>query len=285
MKKVALFLALLMFAVPAWAGITVTASQPNPDVNEIIVEYACGDANLPRAFALEIEVNGVNTVLSDVYDIHSEFYVYPGSIVISGGEVTDFGTPVADSDSNSKIIEMGSLYADNDPCHTDPPLGSGILFKFTIDSNDCNVVVSLAGNAARGTVVMEDPDITYNDEFYVTYVGCSANVPTCDAIPCQCFGDVSGSDGLYPADGQVDLGDFTRVSMELMAVGPPYIITPVPPELCCADMTDATAIGCPDNQVDLGDFTAMSMYLMGVGPPYIAPCMPPIEPCPVIPCP
>ena len=276
MKKVALVLALLMFAVPAWAGITITASQPDEDVNEIIVEYACGDANLPRAFALEIEVNGVNTVLSDVYDIHSEFYVYPGSIVISGGLVTDFGTPEAASDSNSKIIEMGSLYADNDPCHTTPPPGSGILLKFTIDSNDCDVIVSLAGNAVRGNVVMEDPDITYNDEDYVTYVGCPANVPTCDDVGCQCWGDIAGATGFPPGDGAVvDFGDLTYLIGQLAASPTPWTILLVDrPDLACADIAGATGFPPGDGiAVDFGDLTYLIGQLAGATPPWTLPCM------------
>ena len=107
MKKVALVLIVLMFAVPAWAEVTIGVAQT--DANEVSITYQMdiGDTNLPRAFALEITVDGTNTVISSPYDIHSEFYVYPGSIVISGGEVTDYGTPVADSSPNSMTIEMG----------------------------------------------------------------------------------------------------------------------------------------------------------------------------------
>jgi len=212
MKKVALVLALLLFAAPVWAGITVSAVQPVAEVNEILITYAVdgGDANLPRAFALDIEVGGVNTAISNPYDIHSEFYVYPGSISISGGVVTDYGTPVASKSSASMTIEMGSLYAANDPCHTSPPASSGTLFKFTIDSNTCVVDVNVVGNAPRGTVVMEDPDITFDDAGYVTYVNCSANVPTCVQTGClTCGGDADG-------DNDVDADDFYAIQGALM---------------------------------------------------------------------
>ena len=273
MKKVALVLTVLMFAVPAWAGITVTASQPNPDANEIIVEYVCGDANLPRAFALEIEVNGVNTVLSEPYDVHSEFYVYPGSIVISSGQVTDYGTPVADSDSNSMILEMGSLYASNDPCHTSPPPGSGTLFKFTIDSNDCTVKVSLAGNAARGNVVMEDPDITYYDTDYVTYVGChNVNVPTC-VKDCSCYGDISGPTGV--PDNLVSTSDMSALLIYLMPL--PGFIGPVPPGYECIDISGPA--GYPDGLLSTSDMSALLIYLMPL-PGFSGPCMPDPPPAP-----
>jgi hypothetical protein len=286
MKKVALVLAVLMFAVPAWAGITVSAVQPVAEVNEVLVTYEVdgGDANLPRAFALDITVDGINTVISNPYDTHSEFYVYPGSIVISGGVVTSNGTPVASKTSAAMTIEMGSLYATNDPCHTSPPANSGTLFKFTIDTDepDCLVTVSIAGNAPRGNVVMEDPDITYNNPSYVTYVG-ATDIQVCEPeAACTCFGDITDSTAIGPPDGQVDLGDFTRMSIELMAyAGTGYVMQPPLPGLECGDMVDSTAIGCPDGQIDLGDFTAMSIYLMGyAGTGYVAPCFPPVTPCP-----
>jgi hypothetical protein len=266
MKKVALVLAVLMFAVPAWAGITVSAVQPDPDVNEVLITYEVdgGDANLPRAFALDITVTGINTVISNPYDTHSEFYVYPGSIVISGGVVTNNGTPVASKTSTSMTIEMGSLYATNDPCHTSPPANSGTLFAFTIDSNDCDVDVSIAGNAPRGNVVMEDPDITYNNPSYVTYVGCSANVPTCDK-GCTCWGDVTDIYQNPPGDGVVDTGDLNYLIYQLYLNGFAPIDPVVRTDLACVDLCDIYQIPPGDGVVDTGDLNYLiyQLYLNG----------------------
>lgn len=258
MKKVALVLAVLLFAVPAWAGMTVSIEQTVHEANEIYVKYDVdnGDANLPRAFALEIVVDGNNPVLSAPFDIHSEFYVYPGSIQISGGVVTSFGTPVAVSGSNTVTLEMGSLYASNDPCHTSPPPENGTLCKFTIDTDeedlDCTVSVSIAGNAARGNVVMEDPDITYNNPSYVTYTG-FADMEICiSAEVCPtCPGD---SD----ADGDIDSDDYYAIQGNLMYANyltGSYLITP--------DHANPTVAGlwnvCEDRDVD-GDVDSDDYY-------------------------
>jgi len=258
MKKVALVLALLLFSVPAWAGITISAVQPVAEVNEILITYEVdgGDANVPRAFALDITVDGTNSVISNPYDIHSEFYVYPGSIVISGGQVTNPGTPVASKTNTHMIIEMGSLYAANDPCHTSPPLSSGTLLKFTVASDDPNVDVCPAGNAPRGTVVMEDPDITFNDLGYVTYVCVDAIL---GPVGCAtCGGDADGN-------GDVDLNDYYALQGNLMFaqyLTGAYLIT--------ADHANPTVAGlwvdCMDKDgnevIDLNDYYAVQGNLM-----------------------
>ena len=264
MKKIALVLAVLLFAVPAWAGVTVYIEQPVDEANEIYVMYDVddGDVNRPRAFALEITVDGNNPVLSAPYDIHSEYYVYPGSIQISGGVVTSFGTPVAVSGSNTVTIEMGSLWAPNDPCHTDQPPENGILMKFTIDTDeedgDCTVSVNIAGNAPRGKVVMEDPDITWNDPGYVTYTGVT-DINICE-VGCPCWGDIANGVGVPPGDGTtVDFGDLTYLIGELSDAGWSIAIADRP-DLACADI--ANGVGVPPGDgltVDFGDLT----YLIG----------------------
>ena len=270
MKKVALVLAVLLFAVPAWAGVTVSVSQVG-DTNEVEIKYAVdqGDSNLPRAFALEITVDGTNTVISAPYDIHSDFYVYPGSIVISGGVVTNFGTPVATSDSNSMTIEMGSLYALNDPCvaHKYPPPESGTLLKFTVESDDSTVEVCTAGNAQRGNVVMEDPDITYDNPGYVTY---ECNDVEFDG--CLCWGDIADAYGTPPGDlTTVDFGDLTYLIGELSDAGWSILLVNRP-DLACADIADA--YGTPPGDgiaVDFGDLTYLIGELSDAG--WSMPCM------------
>lgn len=260
MKKVALVLAVLLFAAPAWAGVTVSAVQVG-DTNEVEIRYEMdlGDANLPRAFALDITVDGQNTVISAPYDIHSEFYVYPGSIQISGGQVSNYGTPVAASDSNSMTIEMGSLYASNDPCHTTPPPDNGVVLKFTVDSDDASVEVCIAGDAPRGNVVMEDPDITYNTPSYVTYECGTVNI---DDGVCPCWGDLTDAYGTPPGDlTTVGFGDLNYLIGELYANSWADIALADRPDLACADLTDA--YGTPPGDgvfVGFGDLN----YLIGL---------------------
>jgi hypothetical protein len=182
MKKILLALAILLIANPAWAGLTITATQPD-DCNTVQISYDMDDtdSNLPRAFALEISLDN-DANMGPVTYVNPEFYVYPGSIVITGGVVTNYGTPVAESDISSMTIEMGSLYAAEDPCHTSPPAENGTLLKFMVQNDkDCNV--SLAQNAIRGGVVMEDTTQEFSPS-YVTLVGCQVDSSGCSG---ECF--------------------------------------------------------------------------------------------------
>jgi hypothetical protein len=69
-------------------------------------------------------------------------------------------------------IEMGSLYADGDPCHPNPPANSGELLRFKVSAN-CTVTV--AGNPARGNVVNEDT------------AEAATNLPTQCTVQLDCF--------------------------------------------------------------------------------------------------
>jgi hypothetical protein len=162
-------------AIPAMAGVCVECSQVG-DTNVVEVTYTMdtGDDNLPRAFALDVSLTVDNANDIAPYDFNPEYYVAPGTYTYNEatGEV-NWGNPAVDATPNSVTIEMGSLYATNDPCHTTPPDPCGVLFRFTVD-NDCDVV--LEENAARAGVdsngvVMEDTEQTYPPG-YVDVNGC-----------------------------------------------------------------------------------------------------------------
>jgi hypothetical protein len=266
MKKILLVVAILLIANPTWAGLTITAEQTD-DCNEVTISYDMEDTdpNLPRAFALEISLSQENDAnIGPVTTVHPEFHVYPGSIVITGGVVTDQGTPVAESDANSIIVEMGSLYAAEDPCHTSPPAENGILLVFMVQNNvDCHV--NLAQNAIRGGVVMEDTSQEF-DPGYVTLVECDVVASNCPGAGCK--GDVSG-------DNQVSIADLSAVVSMLApayaGTTPPYTVCPPPPGYAQGDVTG-------DNCVSIADLSAIVSYLApayaGTTPPYTGPCMP-----------
>jgi len=159
MKKVVLALIVSMLAVPALAGVTVDCTI---DGNEVTVTYEMvgGDVNLPRAFGLDI-IADANISIDETLpspDINdSDYYIYPGSIDVNDdeGTVDDYGSPVAILDANTMTIEMGSLYADNDPDHNTAPPASGWLIKFRV-AKVSNINVDLRENVDRGGVVMED---------------------------------------------------------------------------------------------------------------------------------
>jgi len=261
MKKILLVLAILLIASPTWAGLTIEATAT--DCNEVTITYDMDDTdpNLPRAFALEISLSQENDAnIGPVTEVHPEFHVYPGSIVITGGVVTNQGTPVADSDANSIIVEMGSLYAATDPCHTSPPAENGTLLVFKVQ-NDAACDVILAQNAIRGGVVMEDTTQEFSPS-YVTLIGC--HVDGCVG----CKGDVTG-------DTQVSIGDLSAVVAALSPAyagsTPPYTACPPPAGL---EQGDVTGDGC----LSIADLSAIVAYLSpayaGSTPPYTGPCMP-----------
>ena len=191
MRKILLVLTILLMAAPAWAGITVEAKK---DGSEITLSYQMDqdDPNLPRAFALEVTLTQENDakIDGDPYGFDPNFWVYPGSIDINDdGTVDEYGSPVAFSDGNMMIIEMGSLY---EMGVEDAPEVNGVLLKFLVTA-DCNV--TLAENAARGGVdsngvVMEDTTQTFTAD-YVKLIGTGVGVPP---PPCEtCRGDWNGN--------------------------------------------------------------------------------------------
>jgi len=276
MKKILLVLAILLIANPAWAGLTITAVQTD-ECNEVTITYDMEDtdSNLPRAFALEISLSQENDAnIGPVTYVHPEFHVYPGSIVITGGVVTDQGTPVAESDVSSMIIEMGSLYAAEDPVHKLPPAENGVLLVFNVQNNvDCTVI--LAQNAIRGGVVMEDTTQTFSPS-YVTLEGCTVS---CEVVPpCICYGDVSSPTGPGVPDGLVSTSDLAYLVGFLgpySGTSPPYTVA-VPPGWECADVSSPTGPGVPDGFISTSDLAYIVGYLgpySGTSPPYTAPCI------------
>ncbi len=205
MKKVVLALIVSMLAVPALAGVTVDCDVT--DTNLVTVTYVAGDANLPRAFGLDI-IADANITMVDIND--SDYYIYPGSIDVNAdGTVDDYGSPVAILDANTMTIEMGSLYADDDPVHKTAPPASGWVIKFRV--NSASPSVDLRENVDRGGVVMEDVDYNFPGGYVVcgecggnggpytisgtvTYMGSGLDGVTMNGLPST---PVTAGGGLY----------------------------------------------------------------------------------------
>jgi len=179
MRKISLILAVLLLAAPAWAAVTITATDEGAGV--VAINYV-SDANV-SAFALDITVDaGVISAISDYHVGESTsdakgYGIFPGTIEIIDGDVNDYGTPDADPndhpdtqpglDSNGITIEMGALYEDGNQ----PPL-SGLLCKVTVTEN-CELCI--AGNTTRGSVVLEDANEA------------ATNLPVCISVTLDCF--------------------------------------------------------------------------------------------------
>jgi len=168
MRKVILILAVVLFTVPAWAAVTINCAQVGT-TNDCIVSYINGEAKKVRAFALDITVSSgtITAVDANIADYDPNYNIYPGSngIKIVEGEVTDYGTAVADPNDHPDTqpgigysaitVEMGALYSPPDDANGPP--NSGNLLRFTVSTLPCTVTI--AENESRGGVVLTDPNL------------------------------------------------------------------------------------------------------------------------------
>jgi hypothetical protein len=262
MRKAILVLAVLILAAPAWGVVMIECEIADGNGYEIAVSYDMNDVNgLIRAVALDITVDN-NAVITGIsgYKVGEStsaskgYGIFPGSIDINeGGVVQNYGDPVRDPceypgdtlggiNTGGMTVELGSLYYPVTPGSLNAPDDSGLLFKFTVDT-DCNVTI--AENAAGGGVVMEDgssaatnlpssceADLScliggnahaneYNDWF-------AWGRPDCWCYERQCRGDIDGKQvGPFWVQA-LDLGVF-RASFGLMDGPLGDILIEVPP--------------------------------------------------------
>lgn len=162
MKKLIVILAIVMVASPVMAAVTVSCAQVGT-TNSFTVSYGGASATDPnsavRGFALDISVS--NGTISGVTCSNSSYYIYPGSIQISGGSVQSYGSCICSSTypgtnpglgTSAVTVEMGSLYTG-----TTKPATSGTLMTVSTTST-LPATVTIAANSARGGVVMENPN-------------------------------------------------------------------------------------------------------------------------------
>ncbi|MCK5473710.1 MAG: hypothetical protein KAI59_06720, partial [Planctomycetes bacterium] len=246
MKKSIIFvLAMCLFAAPAMAAVDITCSDDGSGVVTVSWDKNA-EPNMVRAFALDITVDNGATITA-VNDVNVDYGIYPGSIVIVGGAVTEDGSPVADVndgpagttlpglDSNGVTVEMGSLYVGDG----NAPDASGDLFTFTVDG-DCNVTI--VENVVRGGVVLEDAEVAVdiNAPVYEVAIECMKSTapeyaswlawgkPACWCYPRQCRGDINGLKG----------GPFWVQLLDLSALVAAYgkLDAALPVDGICADL-------------------------------------------------
>jgi hypothetical protein len=188
MRKLFLMLAVLLVASTAYAAdVTVSCAQV-ADTNEVIVSYvASAEANIPRAFALDIQLDNDETILS-VTPLDPNYWLYPGTY--PGGE--PIGDPCDSSDTlpgidtNGVTIEMASLHSPPEVSSPNAPDQLNDLLRIFV-SGTCNM--SISGNAARGKVVLYDAT-NEDDGRDVVYTGCTITIPPPGCATCP--GDLNG---------------------------------------------------------------------------------------------
>jgi hypothetical protein len=276
MRKITFVLVALVLAAPALGDVVITCSQ----VSDCVVEVSYNaetEAELVRAFALDITVDAGTITAVDC--VNTDYDIYPGSIQIDeNGNVTDAGSCACDSSypgtlggigTSGVTIEMGSLY---EVGVEDPPAKLGALVRITVDAS-CNV--SIAENAIRGGIVMEDPDQVVT----VQLNGCAA---TCGVAPC--LGDLSDTGGFGAPDQRVDIGDLNALLMAMLIKypeGDPTGLYDVTDQGLAGypDCSDTGGFGDPDDLVNIGDLNAILMAMLTAYPEgdptgiYLIPCL------------
>lgn len=255
MKKVVMFLAVLALVAPAFAAVTITCSV---DGDEVTVGFT-NPTDKVRAFGLEITVDN-NAVITDVNELDVGYWVHPGSVYILANAVVDEGSAVAEGDKTSRlVVEMGSLYAANDPLHPTAPGQTQDLLKFrVVQGYAASSTVTITENAIRGGVVMEDgstPGIT----------GGSCEV-SWELYPNTCWSSVScpgQSLGDATCNGQIDFSDFVKLKQSLFKSKGQVGYN------CCADFDHSL-------QVNFTDFVNLKQHLFtsGYGGTLVQSCPP-----------
>ena len=172
MRKLFLMLAVLLLASAAYA-VEISCTS---DLDVVTVSYtAVAEANIPRAFGLNIQLNNAETITS-VTVLDPNYWVYPGSYPGDPngpvGQVTHSSDTLPGIDTNGITIEMGSLHYPPEANSVNAPDLSNDLLSFTV-SGGCEV--NIVGNAARGKVVFYNAT-NEDDGRDVGYTGCSVSV-------------------------------------------------------------------------------------------------------------
>jgi hypothetical protein len=191
MKTAWVLLSALLFAIPAEAVVVTCVNEGGSVVR---IDYNAGDESvLPRAFALDVTVDGGATITS-VYDYKvgdstaagRGFGVFPSSMRIDEkGLVGDWGKPDMIPSGSTGVqpgvgtsdvtLGMASRYSGSE----NAPLVSGTLCRIRVDMRGATAVnVRVAQNASGGGVVLEDAKPAK-----FTGVGCTLNGSSAPAAP------------------------------------------------------------------------------------------------------
>ena len=272
MKKIVLVVAVLLLVAPAMAEVKITCTQATGagQENIITVSYnAISEANLPRAFALDITLTDTlganNAVISSITaakvgesnNSSRGFGVFLGSDGVDINEDTGevnrppagrgWGSPAANPadpcalagiGTNAVTVELASLYKGPQGVgNPNAPPKSGGLFTFTVNNKACNVTITL--NARRGGIVKENPNEPVD-----------ANLPGVGLTPAfeiRCPGDIVGV-GFGPRDALCNIWDYMRLSANY----PPQPYTDPDTDLC------GVGFGPKDNACNIWDYMKLS---------------------------
>jgi hypothetical protein len=291
MRKTMYVFAVLLLCSWAWAtDVDIWCTDEGQGVVKVWYQANGDDANLPRAFGLDIKVQGGITI-SDVCALMPDpngYWIFPGSINVNDLNFPA-GTPLGDpndhsdtqDEANGITVELGSLHFPTGPNSVNAPPMTGAILQFKVDNN-CQVTIE--ENTARGKVVLYDAvDADTNlpsgcdvviDCFpsdhpdYAQWV--TVGKPSCWCYPRQCYGDADNTSEGKPNYwvSTNDLGVMRNAWNTPMPVGGEPNI--------CADF-DHNPEGKPNYRVSTNDLTILRNHWQisngpdpncYIGPPY-----------------
>jgi hypothetical protein len=259
MRKIILALTVLVITTPALAGVVVDVNEGS-EPNHVLIKYTCTDPNLVRAFGLTISADSGVIIVGEVSK-NPDFYIHPSNITIEGGQITSEGSPlVAGSGPGEVYLEMGSLYAPEDPEHPTGPNSADPLVVIGIDPNGASgCTVTVTENAARGGVVMEDTDQTF-DPGYVTITG-SPLALTFEVqwVYPDCWG-YSGTSYLGQCHGDIVDADLYVIIDDFYAFADSYDTKKADPGYNPNKTYDPCADSDKNGEVNIDDFYTFAEY-------------------------
>jgi len=177
MKKVCLALLVLALTIPTMGAVNITLVQ-GPEPNSFIVGYT-SDAEV-RGIALDVTVTDAALLTATAIRVgghDANFYITPTNVQFNTVNNTTrpwpYNSPIVDANASKCTIEMGTLYASNDPCNAHkfgpngPPFAGDLVKLFVSKAlrgadNQITITVT-AANAKRGKVVLKGPPVTSVD--------------------------------------------------------------------------------------------------------------------------
>jgi hypothetical protein len=237
MKKLIFVLALLLMAAPAMAAIELNFEEwegwvdddPNFGWNEGMLSYDVNGENIPRAFAIEVQLDDPNFEIDWIWregDGGDAYWVTPTHIDIGDGEVLEWGPAWGELDGDYAVIEMASLYAEGE---AGPPSEAGLCGIAVVGPAGETVCLDFAVEPVRGGVIDESLNPLEIDPNGPICLTMASPGPECWDYPCFGCGDADGSDSVGSADAVV-----------LISAWPPKTYNP------CADFDQSGGVGSAD---------------------------------------
>lgn len=205
MRKLVLVLLVAVLSVPAFAAPALTLVAGGTP-GQVVVGYTADAGDLISGMGITLSVdNGAK--ITAFTNGASKYWVHPDNVIITGGVLTDKGSPIVGGPgvlpTASIVVEYGALYTRSNPSDPNKPLAIDALCTITVDKN-CTLTATAnhAGGVITEALVASAPSKTLavtvaapecmkaSHPDYTRWV--SYNKPDCWCYAKQCRGDADG---------------------------------------------------------------------------------------------